>query len=229
MRRQLDGLLSEDIEDADDELVSRLRGGDREALAELAGRHGERLYQTTFAILRDREEARDAVQDTLVRVMLHGHRFEGRAKFSTWLLVVARNAAVQRLRGRRWHESLDSIENGINPRRVRVGGPDPETACARAEMRSVVATGVRRLPFRLRQAVRLLDLDQLSAVEAAQLLSLSVPALKARHRRGRTMLREALVPMMRNARGQIARNEVQAQVERDRKRVSESRGGRAGG
>jgi RNA polymerase sigma-70 factor (ECF subfamily) len=195
--KELDRYYSGNTADADDELVWRLRAGDREVWSEIARRHGERLYQATFAILRDREAARDAVQDTFVRLIQYGHRFEGRAKFSTWLVAVAKNAALQRLRRRRIHESLDSVENRPDRSRAGAGGADPEAVFARAELHGAVTAGVGRLPNRLRQAVRLLDLDQLPVVEAAKQLSVSVPALKARHLRGRRMLVNALGPVLR--------------------------------
>ncbi len=222
MGEALDTYYSGDTADADEELVCRLRAGDSEALSEIARRHGERLYRATFAILRDQEAARDAVQDTFVRLIQYGHRFEGRAKFSTWLVAVAKNAAFQGLRRRRFHESLDRAEHGPDRSCVRTSGPGPEAACARAELHGVLTAAVRRLPKRLGQAVRLLDIDQLPVVEAAKQLSVSVPALKARHLRGRRMLREALGPLLR-----MSGNSKRAKVEEAR--VEGPRGQAGGG
>jgi len=147
-------------------------------------------------ILGNPDEARDAMQDTFLKAFQHLAGFEGRSKFSTWLLSITTNTGIQRLRERRPMESLDETLNdeGFRPRQIQTWTDDPERLYSRAEMRSLIENGVMRLPAKYRVVLILLDLEQLPLEEAAAALGLGIPAIKARRLRGRLMLREALAP-----------------------------------
>jgi RNA polymerase sigma-70 factor (ECF subfamily) len=94
-------------------------------------------------------------------------------------------------------ESLDETgfdEDGFRPRQVQAWTDDPEQLYSEAEMRSLIESGLMKLPAKYRVVVMLRDIEQLSAEDAAVVLGLGIPALKARLLRGRLMLREALAP-----------------------------------
>ena len=182
--------------DPDAECVARVRGGDLGSFEELMNRHSQRVYRTLVGILGNPDEARDAMQDTFLKAFQHLAGFEGRSKFSTWLLSITTNTGIQRLRERRPMESLDETLNdeGFRPRQIQTWTDDPERLYSRAEMRSLIENGVMSLPAKYRVVLILLDLQQLSLEEAAAVLGLGIPAIKARRLRGRLMLREALAP-----------------------------------
>jgi RNA polymerase sigma-70 factor (ECF subfamily) len=185
-------------EDADAGVVARVQGGDLEAFEELVRRHSRRVYRTVVGIMGDPEEARDATQDVFLKGFEHISEFQGRSKFSTWLLSIARNAALQLLRERTSNDSLDEdgpVEEGeFRPRQIHAWHDNPERLYAEAEIRGLVETAVLRLPAKYRVVVMLRDIEQLPTEEVAETLGLSVPALKARLLRGRLMLRESLSP-----------------------------------
>ncbi|MGB9067639.1 MAG: peroxidase-related enzyme [Candidatus Acidiferrales bacterium] len=190
--------LIETLQDADSELVAQAQGGGLEAFEELVRRHTQPIYRTLIAILGDAADAQDAMQDTLLSAFKHIGGFQGRSKFSTWLISIARNAALQRLRGRRNIESLDqnqADEDGdFRPRQVRAWQADPEQSHSKAEIRELVEKGLLQMPAKYRMVVVLRDIEQLSSEEVARQLGLSVPAVKTRLLRGRLMLREWLSP-----------------------------------
>jgi RNA polymerase sigma-70 factor (ECF subfamily) len=169
-----------------------------EAFEELVRRHGQVIHRALIAILGDASEAQDAMQDTLFSAFKHIGGFKGRSKFSTWLVSIARNAALQRLRSRRNTESLDqtdtSADRDFRPRQVAAWQEDPEQSHSRTEIRQLVEQGLLRLPAKYRVTVMLRDIEQLSTDEVARQLGLSVPAVKTRLLRGRLMLREWLSP-----------------------------------
>jgi RNA polymerase sigma-70 factor (ECF subfamily) len=137
------------------------------------------------------------MQDTFLKAFQHLGDFEGRSKFSTWLVSIASNTGLQRLRERKNLESLDDEggdEEGFRPRQVCAWTDNPEQVCAKTEMRTLVENGVKQLPPKYRVVLVLRDIEQLSTEEAAAALGLGIPALKARLIRGRLMLREALSP-----------------------------------
>jgi RNA polymerase sigma-70 factor (ECF subfamily) len=181
--------------DADAECVARIQSGDLDLFEELMNRYGQRVYRTLIGILRNPDEARDAMQDTFLKAFQHLSGFEGRSKFSTWLLSIATNTGLERLRRRRPIESLDESspdEEGFRPRQVQAWTDDPEQLYSQAERRTLIEHGVMALPVKYRVVVMLRDIEQLSAEEAASALGLGIPAIKSRLLRGRLMLREAL-------------------------------------
>ncbi|HEX2712827.1 MAG TPA: peroxidase-related enzyme [Candidatus Acidoferrales bacterium] len=186
------------VEDPDAGLVAEAQGGGLEAFEELVRHHSRCVYRCLIAILGDTEEAQDAMQDTFLSAFKHIAGFQGRAKFSTWLVSIARNTALQRLRDRKQADSLDEpapqTEEEFRPRQVRAWGDDPEQMYSETETRQLVERAILGLPAKYRVVLTLRDIEQLSTEEVAKQLGLSVPALKARLLRGRLMLRESLSP-----------------------------------
>jgi RNA polymerase sigma-70 factor (ECF subfamily) len=161
-------------------------------------RHRQRVYRILIGLLGDVEEARDAMQDTFLKAFQKLGSFEGRSKFSTWLLTIASNTAIQRLRDRKHLESLDEPDSesdeGFRPRQIQAWTEDPEQLYSKTEMRSLVERAIMKLPVKYRVVLMVRDIQRLSAEESAGVLGLSVPAIKARQLRARLMLREALAP-----------------------------------
>jgi RNA polymerase sigma-70 factor, ECF subfamily len=186
------------VDDPDSGLVARAQAGELDAFEELIRRHTSSVYRTLMAILGNPEESQDAMQDALLSAFRHIKGFQGRSKFSTWLVSIARNTALQRLRDRKDTESLDDgMEREgeeFRPRQVRAWQDDPEALHSKAESRKLVEKSILGLPSKYRIVVMLRDIEQLSTEEVARQLGLTVPALKARLLRGRLMLRESLAP-----------------------------------
>jgi RNA polymerase sigma-70 factor (ECF subfamily) len=190
--------LVETSQDADAELVAQAQCGKVQAFEELVRRHSQLIYRALIAILGDAADAQDAMQDTLLSAFKHISGFQGRSKFSTWLVSIARNAALQRLRDRSNTESLDRTETekdrSFRPRQIAAWQEDPEQSHTRTEIRQLVEKGLLQLPAKYRVVVMLRDIEQLSTDDVARQLGLSVPAVKTRLLRGRLMLREWLSP-----------------------------------
>ena len=180
-------------DDPDLEVVRRVTSGDTDAFEELVRRHGRRVYRSLIGILGNVQEAEDALQDCFLKAFQHLPEFEGRARFSTWLVRIAINTGVQRLRSRKDFDSLDDDSEDFKPRRIQAWDENPEDLYSREELRKLVEREVMKLPAKYRVALILRDLEELSTEQAANALGLSVPGLKARVLRGRLMLRESMV------------------------------------
>jgi len=189
---------SQPVEDPDADFVVGAQDGDCEAFEELVRRHSQLIYRVLVAILRDRDEAEDAMQDTFLSAFKYIRGFQWRSKFSTWLVSIARNAALQRLRHRKDTESLDAVELGedgyFGPRQVRTWHADPEQYYSKVEIQHIVEQGILQLSTKYRVVVMLRDVQQLSGPEVARQLGLTVSAVKIRLLRGRLMLRDLLAP-----------------------------------
>jgi RNA polymerase sigma-70 factor (ECF subfamily) len=190
--------LVDTLQDADVGLVAQAQSGKLGAFEGLVRRHSQLIYRTLIAILGNPADAEDAMQDTFLSAFKHIAGFEGRSKFSTWFVSIARNTALKRLRRGKLFESLDEDEydeeRDSRPRQVRAWQDNPEQCCSKSEMRQLVEKGILALPANYRVVVILRDIQQLSTDEVARQLELSVPAVKTRLLRGRLMLREWLSP-----------------------------------
>ena len=170
MQREEAWCISEKtLQDADVELVALAQGGQLNAFEDLVRRHTQFIYRTLMGILGNPVDAQDAMQDTFLSAFKNIGAFQGRSKFSTWLVTIARNAAFQTLRGRKNVESLDESEHDENgefrPRQVRAWQDNPEQCHSKAEIRQLVETGILALPAKYRVVVVLRDIEQLSAMK----------------------------------------------------------------
>jgi len=170
-----------------------VKNGETDAFEEVVRRHGRRVYRSLIGILGNAEEAEDALQDCFLKAFQHLPEFEGRARFSTWLLRIAVNTGIQRLRGRKDFDSLDEEVDDFKPRRIQAWNENPEELYSREELKRIVEQEVMKLPVKYRVALMLRDLEELPTEQAANALGLTIPGLKARVLRGRLMLRESMV------------------------------------
>lgn len=182
--------------DPDAEFVKQVQDGNVDAFEELVRRHSGRVFGTVAGIVGNLDDARDATQDVFLKAFENIARFEGRAKFSTWLISIAINTGTEMLRHRKHTESLGAVddEEDFHPRQVQQWAEDPEQIVSAAQRNELVRDKILQLPEKYRVALILRDINQLSIEEAAVALEIGVPALKARVLRGRLMLRERLAP-----------------------------------
>jgi len=185
------------VVDDDQELLQRVRAGEREAFYTLVSRYERPLYRSALAITRNPTDAEDVVQETFLRAYEHLAQFRGEAKFQTWLTQIALNTARMKLRknhGALW-ESLDqprATEEGLLPRDVREWRENPEQQLGREEIEALLHQALKGLPAGYREVLALRDIQLLSTQETADILGLSVANVKTRLLRARLQLRERL-------------------------------------
>lgn len=178
-------------------IIQQAIAGNVGAQENLFSRHTSRLYRTAFAVLRNKEDAEDAVQDGLCKAYTSLRSFEGRSSFSTWLTRIVINSALMTRRSKSAHPeaSLDEIlDSEAKPLSHGVvdAQPDPEKLCASIEIDALVKAQVRQLPALLRTALRLRATHHLSIKESSQVLSIPVSAVKSRISRARKKLAHGL-------------------------------------
>jgi RNA polymerase sigma-70 factor (ECF subfamily) len=180
-------------------LLDGLRRGDDAAYTALVERHAGRMLATARRLLRNDEDARDAVQEALIAATRAIDEFEGGARLSTWLHRIVVNAALMRMRSarRRREEPIDDLLPTFDEEGHRIGaGPEwPSGADAlveREETRALVRRSIDRLPDAYRVVLQLRDLEDLDTQEVADLLSISPNAVKVRLHRARQALRTLL-------------------------------------
>jgi RNA polymerase sigma-70 factor (ECF subfamily) len=187
---------------ADEEaiLLTGLRARDPAAYREFVELHSANVYNVALKVLGDQQEAEDVLQETFLRAFEALDRFEGRSKLSTWLYRIAYNASLMRLRKRKrmtafsldqpQRELAESVEKGSRYLVDWSTLPDDEllTVEARQEMDRAIA----ELPESLRSTFVLRDIQGLSGAETAEVLGITVQAVKNRLHRARLWLRDRL-------------------------------------
>jgi RNA polymerase sigma-70 factor (ECF subfamily) len=183
-------------------LVKRAQSGDKNAFASLIQPYVRKAYHVALKITRNREDAEDASQQSLLNAYSHLHQFRGQSRFSSWLTRIAMNEALIKVRKRRSEDHFLSYENHsgdeLNPVETLSAGDayHPEILYSKRENQRALHQAIDSLGSTSRVVVWLLGLQEWQAKEAATTLNLSQSAVKTRFSRARQQLRECLAERM---------------------------------
>ena len=175
-------------------IVKRAIAGDTEALAAVFAREQGRLFRTAFSVLRNKEDAEDAVQCALLSAYTKLRSFEGRSKFSTWLTRIVVNAALvsrRRLRSRPVLSPLDEHIAGDLTQRSNLlvdSRFNPEEVCSLAETKGRLDSEMSHISPLLRSTLKLRYIAGLTTPETARALRINISAAKSRMARARRQL-----------------------------------------
>jgi RNA polymerase sigma-70 factor, ECF subfamily len=180
----------------DDELVRRVQSGNGDAFEELVRRYERKVYNITYRLLGNEQDASEALQDTFLRAYRFIARFQFKSSFFTWLYRIATNTSLTKLRKR---DRLDTVsidepvnEAGDLPLEIPDFKYNPVRMMEQRQLRDAMKEAVERLPTDYKSVVVLRDLEGLSNEEVSKVLNLSVAAVKSRLHRGRLVLRRDL-------------------------------------
>ena len=178
-------------------VVEQAREGDTTAFAELVRRYEARIFRLALHVTQNREDAEDVLQETFMKAYEHLAQFKGDSKFYTWIVRIAVNQALMKLRRRKTGKTVsldETIDTGedVVVREIAAWGEDPEQRLSREELGSILDTAIQSLEPLYRNVFVLRDINELSTEETADALGLSVPAVKSRLLRARLQLREKL-------------------------------------
>ena len=178
-------------------LVTQAREGDNRAFSELVKRYEAKIFRLAQHITQNREDAEDVLQETFLKAYEHLDQFQGNSKFYTWIVRIAVNQALMKLRRRKTDKTV-SLDEGIDTgedtvtREIAAWDEDPEQRFTREELGEILDSTVQSLAPAYRSVFLLRDVDDLSTEETAEALGISVPAVKSRLLRARLQLREKL-------------------------------------
>ena len=185
-------------------LVAGAKSGDAASFEELVNRYERKIFRLTMNITRNREDAEDAMQDAFMKAYSHLDSFQQDSRFYTWLVRIAANEALMRLRKRRPNQvSLDEpveSEDDFMPQQIQDWGPSPEQRYAQTEMRDILRGVIDDLAPDFRVVFVLRDVEGLSTEETAEAVGISEAAVKSRLLRARLKLRQKLDRHFRQSR-----------------------------
>lgn len=178
-------------------LVQAAKKGDLEAFSDLVKRYDRNIFRIAQHITHNEEDAQDVVQEAFLKAYTNLEQFQGNSKFYTWLVRIAVNEALMKLRRRRTDRTVSIDEDvetdeGTMPREVADWSPNPEQLYGQSELSDILKKTIQGLPPGFRTVFVLRDVEGLSTEETAEMLGLSIPAVKSRLLRARLQLRERL-------------------------------------
>lgn len=178
-------------------LVQAAREGDVNAFEQLIKRYDRNVFRIAQHITQNREDAEDVVQEAFLKAYQNLGQFQGNSKFYTWLVRIAVNEALMKLRRRKSDKTVSmdeevETEEGSVPREVADWSPNPEQLYRQGELNEILTKTIAGLPSSFRTVFVLRDVEGMSTEETAEMLGLSVPAVKSRLLRARLQLRERL-------------------------------------
>ena len=186
---------------SEEQLITAAKTGRRAPFGELCERHAKKVFRVIYRIMRNREDAEDAVQECFLNAFVHLKDFDGRSQFVTWLTRIAINAGLMKLRKNRGAREVPIDEP--NPpcelerhNEIQDDAPDPEQTYRLRERREILKTAILGLRPRARNVVELIHLQEHSLRETAQILGLSTAAVKARMFHARVALHQ--MPLLQN-------------------------------
>lgn len=183
-------------DDGEAALVARAKAGDPGAFEELVNRYERKIFRLAMNITQNREDAEDVMQEAFLKSYIHLDGFQGDSRYYTWLVRIAVNEGLMKLRKRRpGHVSIDEqfeTEDDLVIRELEDWGPTPEERFAQTQLKEILDKVISELEEEYRLVFALRDVEQLSTEETAETLGLSVPAVKSRLLRARLKLRQKL-------------------------------------
>lgn len=187
------------------DLARCCNSGDVDAVRFLVTTNNQRLFRAAWSILKNRQEAEDAVQSAYAKAFVALKSFEGRSTLATWLTRIAINEALARRRiqeRQRKNLEAEGVEVLENYREQLAKGshaPNPEAEAARDQLRSMLERAIADLPENFRTVFVLHEIEGVPVEEAAEALGIPAGTVKTRLMRARRKLQQALAPELRTA------------------------------
>lgn len=183
-------------------LIDRIRGGEKTLFHELIRPYERSVYLSAYSVLHNQADTEEVVQETLLKAFSHLDQLRANDKFKAWLLLIAVNEARMRRRKDRQYlyesleeQAMEMEESKFMPRQFADWREIPSDLVERKEVRAAVQRALDTLPEKYREVFILRDVQQLSVAETAEVLGITVPAVKTQLHRARLQMREQLAPM----------------------------------
>ncbi len=209
--------LRSEMQDLDFAVIQRILAGENKAYAELVERHKDRAMTLALKMLKNREDAEEALQDAFIRAFKALPRFEWKSSFSTWFYRIVYNVCATELgkRDGERHDSIDEDPDRENIVEVVSNELPPDVALEASEFNAIVLDEIEKLPEAYGPTFTLFFVQDMSYDEIAAITGLPLGTIKARLFRARMLLRDAIIRRVGNIQeGTHQGTEVPTRVER---------------
>jgi RNA polymerase sigma-70 factor (ECF subfamily) len=184
------------------QMIASILGGNTQLFHALVQPYERSVFVMALSFLHNEADAEDVAQEAFLKAFRNLGSFRGEAKFGTWLISITLNEARSRLR-RKGIMPMDSLDTNpdepghISPALLRDWKEIPSQTLERGEVRHLLQEAVAALPDNYREVFLLRDVEELSTLEAAEVLNISTGSIKVRLHRARMMLQKNLAPKLK--------------------------------
>jgi RNA polymerase sigma-70 factor, ECF subfamily len=201
--------------DNEADLVAAAKTGDPPSFEKLVNRYEQNIFRLAINITRHREDAEDVLQNTFLKCFEHLGEFRGDSRFYSWLVRIAVNEALMKLRKGRADESVPLADatgedSEVIPRDITDWKPDPEQILTQTELRTFLERALRALPVGRRAVFLLRHVEGFSTEETADKLNLTITAARTHLHRARLQLREELTKVLKQEESREAKKPERA-------------------
>src|SRR5271155_112702 len=196
--------MTETAESRDEaQIIASILAGNTHAFHDLIRPHERSVYIMALSLLHNEADAEEAAQEAFLKAFRNLGKFRGDSKFSTWLVSITLNEARSRLRSKKKTMKMESLdeppegEGHVSPALLRDWREIPSQILERQEVRQLLQQAITDLPLIYREVFLLRDVEELSVIESAEALGITVASVKVRLHRARIMLQKKLVPLLR--------------------------------
>lgn len=179
----------------EENLIELAKNGDKKALAEIVKKYEQTIFNFAFKICRNKDKAEHTMQETFLSLIKSLNQFSGKSKLSTWLYTVVSNHCLMMARTNKKFENSASFDDDdalIDESSIADWSVSPEKIIENYELKNILDNAIEELPSDYKIVFMLRDVEGLSTEEAAEIVNLSVPAVKSRLHRARAFLRNKL-------------------------------------
>jgi RNA polymerase sigma-70 factor (ECF subfamily) len=183
---------------SDQNILQRVLSGDQKAYSEIVDRHKDKAMTLAMRILKNKQDAEEAVQDAFIRAFQGLGRFEWRSSFSTWFYRIVFNVCSTAL-SRRGVHLIGFEDDGLDGVAPELHDPSPtlEANVESAEVQRIILEEIDRLPAAYSAVLTLFFLQEMSYAEIVEATGMPLGTVKAKLFRGRSLLREAIASRIR--------------------------------
>jgi len=187
-------------------LIAEAQSGDANAFATLMSQYKRHVYRLALNITGNPQDAEDALQNAFLKAYARLGEFRGDSRFSTWLVRIATNEALTKMRQRSLESRVSSAESNradkkvSRPQEMKDAGDNPEERYSKTELLEILSEVIESLPLSIRMVFVLRDFQSFSTEDTARLLGLSETAVRSRLLRARLQVRQRLHALLKGVR-----------------------------
>lgn len=181
----------------DEAVIKKVAEGNADQFEIIIKRYNQQLFRIIRSYLSNRQDSEDVIQTTYLKAFKNLKQFRGDSKFSTWLIRIAINEALKKLKGQNKISGLHSVTNGQNfDQKNNDENYTPESKMIQKDMSKHLEKAIDTLPPKYRSVLIMRKIEQLSTEETADILEISQSNVKVRLHRAKNMLRDKLTEML---------------------------------
>ncbi len=182
---------------SDNEIISEVKAGNTNLFAILTERYNQQLFRIVRGYLHNKDDVKDVMQSAYIKAFENLEQFRGEAQFSTWLIRIAINEALKKIKSQKNFSDINDVTDPKKFDQKERSAPTPESKVINDDMNKHLEKAIDTLPPKYRSVLIMREIEQMSTKETAEKLEITRSNVKVRLHRAKNMLRDEITDMLR--------------------------------